>query len=247
MRRNANSNDESGDDPRSMDDDIVVHGVLTAIGQKRLAPGTKLGEDRLARASGTSRIHVRQALAHLASRHIVVQFPNRGTFVHRPSWKEAQDIFAARRVVEAATTGMAIDRLDARGEALIREHVAREAAHDPTDRPASLALTADFHILIARLADNSVLFDAVKELTLRTSLAIATFETPGSLDCSPRAHPDIAGLILRRDKAAALAEMNHHIDEIEARLIPLRAKMDDDELTAIFKEIGSAAASGART
>lgn len=237
---------EPSGEPRSMNDDIVVQGILTAIGQKRLAPGTKLGEDRLARAAGTSRIHVRQALAHLASRHIVVQFANRGAYVHRPSWKEAQDIFAARRVVEGATTGLAIDRLDAGGEAAIREHIAREAAHDPTDRPASLALTADFHILIARLADNTVLFDAVKALTLRTSLAIATFETPGSIDCSPHAHPGIAGLILRRDKSAALAEMNHHIDEIEARLVPSRALKDADDLSAIFREIGGAVAHGMR-
>lgn len=229
-----------------MDDDIVVQGVLTAISQKRLAPGTKLGEDKLARASGTSRIHVRQALAHLASRRIVVQFPNRGAFIHRPSWKEAQDIFAARRVVEGATITMAIDRLDAAGEAVVRAQIERERAHDRSDRPASLALTADFHIAIARLADNTILFDAVKELTLRTSLAIATFEPPGSLDCSPDAHPGIAELILRRDKVAALDAMNHHIDEIEARLVPVRPAQEDDELAAIFKDIGGAAAAGGR-
>ncbi|MDU2927351.1 MAG: GntR family transcriptional regulator, partial [Bradyrhizobium sp.] len=42
-------------DPRRMDDDPVVQGILTAISQKRLKPGTKLGEDRLARALGTTR------------------------------------------------------------------------------------------------------------------------------------------------------------------------------------------------
>lgn len=223
-----------------MDDDIVVQGVLTAISQKRLAPGTKLGEDKLAKAAGTSRIHVRQALSHLASRHIVVQFPNRGAFIHRPNWKEARDIFAARRVLEAATLTMAIDRLDAEGEALLRRQVERERADDRSDRPASLALTADFHLVIARLADNSILYDTMRELTLRTSLVIATFEPPGSPDCSPDAHPGIADMILRRDKAAALEAMNHHIDEIEARLVPTRPSQDEDELTAIFKDIGQA-------
>src|SRR5207237_457198 len=81
-------------DPRRMDDDPVVQGILTAISQKRLKPGTKLGEDRLARALGTTRIHIRQALAHLASRKIVVQFPNRGAFVYRPTWEEAREMFA---------------------------------------------------------------------------------------------------------------------------------------------------------
>ena len=81
-------------DPRSMDDDPVVQGILTAISQKRLKPGAKLGEDKLASAFGTTRIHIRQALAHLASRKVVMQFPNRGAFVYRPTWEEAQEIFA---------------------------------------------------------------------------------------------------------------------------------------------------------
>src|ERR1700730_4268301 len=90
-------------DPRSMDDDPVVQGILTAISQKRLKPGAKLGEDSLARAFGATRIHVRQALAHLSSRKVVTQFPNRGAFIYRPTWEEAQEVFAARRVIEAAT------------------------------------------------------------------------------------------------------------------------------------------------
>ncbi|MDU6731085.1 MAG: GntR family transcriptional regulator, partial [Bradyrhizobium sp.] len=117
-------------DPRRMDDDPVVQGILTAISQKRLKPGTKLGEDRLARALGTTRIHIRQALAHLASRKIVVQFPNRGAFVYRPTWEEAREMFAARRVIEAATVAAAIDRLDKPGKALLKAHMAREAADD---------------------------------------------------------------------------------------------------------------------
>src|SRR3954469_11136013 len=95
-------------DPRSMDDDPVVQGILTAISQKRLKPGAKLGEDRLAEVFGTTRIHNRQALAHLASRKVVVQFPNRGAFVYRPTWEEAQEMFAARSVIEAATVSAVV-------------------------------------------------------------------------------------------------------------------------------------------
>jgi len=57
----------SAERPRTMDDDPVVKGILKAISQKRLRPGLKLGEARLASAFNTTRIHVRQALAHLAS------------------------------------------------------------------------------------------------------------------------------------------------------------------------------------
>ncbi|WP_257169169.1 GntR family transcriptional regulator [Bradyrhizobium sp. SRS-191] len=229
-------------DPRRMDDDPVVRGILTAISQKRLKPGTKLGEDRLARALGTTRIHVRQALAHLASRKIVVQFPNRGAFVYRPTWEEAREMFAARRVIEAATVAAAIDRLDKQGKALLKAHMAREAADDRSDRWASLSLTADFHILIAELAGNHVLLDMARELMLRTSLAIATFEQPGEPDCSPDSHPDIGALVLARDKAAAIAAMTHHLADIERRIQPRDGEAQVDELTAIFKDLGVAVA-----
>src|SRR5262245_24569529 len=139
-------------DPRSMDDDPLVQGILTAISQKRLKPGAKLGEDQLARAFGTTRIHVRQALAHLAAGKIVKQFPNRGEFVDRPTWEESHVMFVARSVIEAATVSAAIDRLDKAGRDALRTHMRREAGHDRNDRWASLSLTAEFHVLIAELA-----------------------------------------------------------------------------------------------
>jgi DNA-binding GntR family transcriptional regulator len=225
-------------DPRRMDDDPVVQGILTAISQKRLKPGTKLGEDRLARALGTTRIHVRQALAHLASRKIVVQFPNRGAFVYRPTWEEAREMLAARRVIEAATVSAAIDRLDKQGKTALKAHMSREAADDRRDRWASLSLTAEFHILIAQLAGNHVLLDMARELMLRTSLAIATFEPPGEPDCSPDSHPDIGALILARDKAAAIDAMTHHLEDIERRIQRAQGEAEVDELTTIFQEIG---------
>src|SRR3954471_7359189 len=94
-RRKQKAPEPSAPDPRSMDDDPIVHGILTAISQKRLKPGAKLGEESLSRAFGAARIHVRQALAHLAARKVVTQFPNRGAFIARPTWQEAQEIFAA--------------------------------------------------------------------------------------------------------------------------------------------------------
>ena len=231
-------------DLRSIDDDPVVQGILTAISQKRLKPGAKLGEDKLAAAFGTTRIHIRQALAHLASRKVVMQIPNRGAFVYRPSWEEAKDIFAARRIIETATVAAAIDRLDRSGKAELKAHMELETKHDRNDRWASLSLTAEFHILVAKLAGNRVLLDMSRELMLRTSLAIATFEQPGEPDCSPDAHPDIGALILARDKAGAIKAMCHHLAEMEQRIRPQQNKDEIDELTAIFREIGARARAG---
>ncbi|WP_298243312.1 GntR family transcriptional regulator [uncultured Bradyrhizobium sp.] len=231
-------------DLRSTDDDPVVQGILTAISQKRLKPGAKLGEDKLAKAFGTTRIHIRQALSHLASRKVVMQIPNRGAFVYRPSWEEAKDILAARRVIETATVSAAIDRLDKAGRAELKAHMELEARHDRNDRWASLSLTAEFHVLVAKLAGNRVLLEMSRELMLRTSLAIATFEQPGEPDCLPDAHPDIGALILARDKASAIDAMRHHIEEMEQRIRPKEGADEVDELTAIFREIDARGRAG---
>jgi DNA-binding GntR family transcriptional regulator len=230
-----------------MDDDPVVQGILAAITQKRLRPGAKLGEERLALAFGSTRIHIRQALAHLGSRKVVMQFSNRGAFVYRPTWEEAREIFAARNVIEAATVRAAIDCLNKQGRAALKDHMKREAGHSRDNRWSSLSLTAEFHILIAKLAGNRVLLDMARELTLRTSLAIATFERPGSHDCSPDAHPDIGALILARDEAGAIDAMRNHLEEIERRIKPDDKETDVDDLTVIFQEmgIGPAARTGA--
>ncbi len=221
-----------------MDDDPVVQGILKAISQKRLKPGTKLGEDALAQVFETTRIHIRQVLAHLVSRHIVTHFPNRGAFIYRPTVQEARDIFAARRVLETATVNAVMNNLTDEARTKLRIHIGRETGHDRNDRWASLALTADFHILIAELTGNTVLLDFAKELMLRTSLAIATFEVPGSPDCSPDAHPVIADLMLAGDRAGALAAMEKHLDEIEHRLHLGATAPDPDDIVAIFQDIG---------
>lgn len=240
MKPARKDRDSDAAEPRTMDDDPVVQGILKAISQKRLKPGTKLGEDALAQVFETTRIHIRQVLAHLVSRHIVTHFPNRGAFIYRPTVREARDIFAARRVLETATMTTVMDNLTDEARTKLRIHIGRETGHDRNDRWASLALTADFHILIAELAGNTVLLDFAKELMLRTSLAIATFEVPGSPDCSPDAHPVIADLMLAGDRAGALSAMEKHLDEIEHRLHLGATAPDPDDIVAIFQDIGVA-------
>jgi DNA-binding GntR family transcriptional regulator len=130
--------------------------------------------------------------------------------------------------------------LDDAAIATLTDHMKREAAHDRNDRWVSLSLTAEFHILIARLAGNAVLLEIARELMLRTSLAIATFEIPDSPDCSPDAHPGICELILAGNKPAALDAMAHHLDDIEGRMKPDGSRPDPDDLGVIFREIGVA-------
>lgn len=58
--------------------DEIAEKISAAILEHRLAPGTKLGEDRLAAIFATSRAKVREVLARLAHEQIVELVPQKG-------------------------------------------------------------------------------------------------------------------------------------------------------------------------
>jgi len=74
----------------------------------RLHPGRKLGKDNSAKAFGTTRIYIRQGLAHVASRCIGTPHVNHGAFGVRPAVEKAPS-HCRRHVVGAATVSAAID------------------------------------------------------------------------------------------------------------------------------------------
>src|SRR5512145_1772741 len=92
--------------------DDIYERVVSAIFEHRLAPGTKLGEDRLALIFGVSRSRIRPALARLAHEKLVRLEPNRGAFVAAPSPREAHEIFDARRLIEPGIVRRLVDTLD---------------------------------------------------------------------------------------------------------------------------------------
>lgn len=222
---------------RAMDDDPVVQGILKAISLQRLRPGTKLGEQRLAEVFGTTRMQVRQALAHLASQNVITLYPNRGAFVWQPTVEDARELFQARRVLERATVEQLMAVLDPSVEAEIRSQLAREAKRDERERWEALTLTADFHLLIAQLAGNRVLLEFMQQIMQRNALIIATFEPPGDHDCSPDAHPLIAERIFAGDRQGAMSAMERHLHEIEDRLHLDEAKRDPHDIAAVFQDI----------
>src|SRR5512146_363565 len=91
----------------------IVEKIYAAILEHRLAPGTKLGEDRLAGIFSTSRARVREVLARLANERVVDLVPQRGAFVAKPTVEQAADVFEARRLIEPGIVRRLVARLDA--------------------------------------------------------------------------------------------------------------------------------------
>ena len=206
--------------------DIIFERIESAITERRLPPGTKLGEEYLCSIFGVSRTKVRQALFRLADEKLVSILPRRGAFVVQPSEQEARDVFEARRFVECAiiakfariATPKQIARLRAQHQ---KEHdsVAENTLYIGTARGSQFL--SQFHFLIAEMAGNQVLTELLHELTVRTSVIEILYESTMTPECSAHEHAELLACIERGDPEAAARCMADHLSHIE-RCLHLR-------------------------
>lgn len=214
----------------------IVEKIYTAILEHRLAPGTKLGEDRLATIFSTSRARIREVLARLANERVVDLIPQRGAFVAKPSVEQAYDVFEARRLIEPGIVRRLIERLDSGMLARLREHERKEAeARRMEDKRAIVRLSGEFHLLLAELAGNTALVRSMRELSTITCLIIFLYDAPTATSCRADDHADIVTAIAAKDTAKAEALMLHHLDDIEQSL-KLEGVPTEADLEAIFQD-----------
>jgi len=208
----------------------IYEHIVRAVEEHRLPPGTKLGEETLAELFGVSRARVRQALHHLSLTHIVTLHPNRGAFVAEPSIKEARAVFAARRLVEPPLAGSLVGRLGHVQLQRLKRHVAaEEAARTARNRHEGIKLSGEFHLLLAGLAENSVVTDIVRGLVARSSLIIALYQRAATVDCAPDEHGELVDALAVRPARVIARLMDHHLRHVEAGLLlsaPTRGVVD---------------------
>jgi DNA-binding GntR family transcriptional regulator len=214
--------------------DEIAEKISAAILEHRLAPGTKLGEDRLASIFGTNRAKVREVLARLAHEQVVELIPQRGAFVAKPTIEQAQDVFEARRLIEPGVLARLVATLDDVKQRRLRRHLDLEAdARQRDDKRAIVRLSGEFHVLLAELAGNSALTRTVRELSTLTCLIISLYDAPTATSCRADEHEEIFAAVKRGDVAQAQALMSHHLDHIEQSL-KLDADAEEADLESIF-------------
>ncbi len=200
-------------------DQSVYEAIFNAILHGRLPPGTRLQEATLCAQFGVSRTVVRQALRRLAELQIVDIVANKGAAVATPSPKETRDVFAARRAIEGAIVREVALRIDHGDIERLKQRL--RAEHDAVqeqDHPRWVALAGGFHLALAELSGNQVLQRMLTELMTRCSLVVAMYEAPGEARCQHDEHTRLVELLSLRDGAAAAAEMESHLQTLEARL-----------------------------
>lgn len=199
-------------------EEFIYTELYNTICERQLLPTTKLGEAMLAEHYGVSRTIIRQVLQRLAGDRLVKLEPNRGAFVAHLSLEEAQQIYEAWRLVEAAIICEVVKTITPEQVASLRTLIAAERkACDDNDHPLLTRLSMQFHTQLADLCSNQFLSRFLKELIPQTSLAYF-YDVKKMPVCTKDEHSEILDLIESGDAEAAVAAAKQHLDGIEAAL-----------------------------
>ena len=197
----------------------IAESITTAIVERRLMPGTKLAEQRLADVFKVSRTLVRQALMQLSRDKLITLEPARGARVAEPSIEEARQVFEARNLLEVAMIKRAATELQPAQITELRTHLRAESqAVRNIDVPGRTRLLADFHVVIARMLGNEVLAGMLGDLVSRCSLIALMYQSAHSAEHSFEEHVAIVDALEKRDPRAAVRLMEAHLHNVERNL-----------------------------
>lgn len=197
----------------------IVESITQAIVARRLMPGTKLAEQKIADIFKVSRTLVRQALNQLSRDRLITLEPARGAFVAMPSVDEAHQVFELRQMIEAALVKRLCTTVTDRQIAELRAHLkAEQAAVARTDVPGRTRLLADFHVLLAQMLGNRVLAQTLGDLLSRSSLISLMYQSSHSAAASLAEHVAIVDALEKRDVRAAVRLTEAHLHQVERNL-----------------------------
>lgn len=199
--------------------------IRDAILDNKLVPDQVLYEAQIADQLGVSRTPLRAALQILIKEHLVIPLPGKGYRVASLSYKDMQNVFFMRRLLEPAAAGLAAinhspdDILD-----MMKAISQQEEALKAGDYPAYLTADRHFHLAIARASQNPYLVSDCTTVQLHgyRFLLLPRFIRARTLT-SVQEHTDIARSIEARDRAKAEALLTDHIDKTIQMLESLSA------------------------
>jgi DNA-binding GntR family transcriptional regulator len=201
--------------------EAVTRQVRAAILDGRLAPGTRIRQEEIARRLGTSRIPVREALRQLEMEGLLTLVPHSGARVSVLDFDEYTELYRMREAVEPMAIAESAPRMtDPRLERL-REYAARieAAADDPStwldyDRRFHLESYAEAPLprvlkLIERFWNQTQQYRRAYFYTIQARLDVVTLE-----------HNLILNALERRDGADAESLQRSHIRRTRTTLAP---------------------------
>ena len=193
--------------------DIIRESLENDILMGRVAFGSRLDEQALARRFGVSRTPVREALNRLTSAGLVDMIPNRGAFVRRVSVADLVQMFEVMAEIEAAAGRLAARR--ANRPALDEIAAALDgcrAAAEGGDPNRYYLENSSFHDAIYAASGNDHLAAEARRLHQRlTAYRRLQLHVPKRIAQSLAEHREIFAAISDGDEIAAADRLRDHV------------------------------------
>ncbi|MDI1266966.1 MAG: GntR family transcriptional regulator [bacterium] len=199
-----------GDDHLSLHDRVIEE-LRQAILSRKLMPGERLVEGRLADEFGVSRNPVREAIRVLASEGLIEVTARRGASVISMSDEEARETIEVRALLEGQNARLAARRRD---EDVLKRIAA--VLNQGTEAVAGKrydllsGLNQQFHQELAAAGRNRVLSDLLKRLRERTAMLFSPTD-PVRQARNWEEHAGILRAIIDGDERAAAALAAEHV------------------------------------
>ena len=192
---------------------MVIAALRTAIETGTLAPGTRLVEKDLCEHLGVSRTCLRESLRELEAGGILEHGPGRSMSVAVISRTEAENVYRIRAVLEALVVQQFIEKAgDAELGRLQAEADALTDAYRSGELTRMLTCKRAFYDRICSGAGNSVAFDIINRLVLRTAaLRGRSMQRPERQAESVNEIEALMAATTRRDVQAARAAATRHV------------------------------------
>jgi len=190
----------------------VAAELREAIRTRRIKPGTRLVEERLAQDLGVSRNPVREAIRSLAAEGLVTITARRGAVVAGVTQQEAREIVEVRALLEGHNARLAARRQDAgilRRIAAVLDQGNQAVAAGRYD--ALSDLNARFHQELACAGQNEALCELLLRLRERTAMFFAPTE-PARQQAQWDEHAAVLRAILEGDENRAASLAADHVN-----------------------------------
>jgi len=142
----------------------VVAQVVAAIRDGQLAPGQRLVETEFAKRLGVARTTIREAFQRLEAEGLLSQERHRGFLVRVINRAELRHIYEAKGALDGLAARLAAPRFKQNSRELDELHQGLEEAHARLSMKDFTRLNHEFHDLIRRTSENSVIYRMLSTL-----------------------------------------------------------------------------------
>ncbi|MDR5694659.1 MAG: GntR family transcriptional regulator [Armatimonadota bacterium] len=201
--------------------DAVERAIRDAILSGRLAPGERLVEAKISHELGVSRAPVREALARLEQRGLVVSRAHRGTFVVRLTPEDIREIFGLRRVLEGHALSLAQAHIQPKDLVYLEELTAAMGdAARVGNVEAAMERDLEFHAYLVRLSGSRRLFGMWSNLVDQLRSLSAKFQSLyPDLNLLIESHHATVEALGEGDHQRASRLLQAHLEEAESLLL----------------------------